>query len=135
MILWTDGSCLGNPGPGGWAVFSEYDTARSGGQKLTTSNQMELRAIIEALKWATEEQVILIIFSDSQWAINTIDGTWQVHKYPYPEEIDYAKHLVRDLREAGYRIKLEWVKGHALSPQNHRADAIARREADYARGT
>src|SRR3989304_8741780 len=85
FFLYVDGSCLGNPGPGGWSVVSIGEGRRiwdSGRREVTTNNEMELTALLRAL--GCVEQVLLemevdrvVIFSDSPWAVNVVLGTWR----------------------------------------------------------
>ena len=74
MIIYTDGSCLNNPGPGGWGfilIGDEYDDEVSGGEKYTTNNRMELTAVIEAIKYVKTDRHI-DIYSDSQYVVKGI---------------------------------------------------------------
>ncbi len=132
MNLWTDGSCLGNPGPGGWACYHENLPSRFGGELATTSNQMELRAIYEGMKWAWEMQQDLHLWSDSQWALNMVSGKWKPNKYPHPEEIHEAGRLKQQMLDDGYVVDLQWVRGHDKSVQNSKADTLANQEAHFA---
>lgn len=114
-------------------MYSEHDTARSGGAENTTNNQMELRAVYEALKWALSEDTELTLFSDSQWALGVVQAYRPGKKYRNPIGIQQAHQIWAVLRSSR-KVKFIWVKGHDKSPQNSRADQIARREAQYAAG-
>ena len=118
--VYTDGACLGNPGPGGWgAVIIEDDitTELSGKEADTTNNRMEVTAVIEALKKISEESEI-IIYSDSTYVINTMVKNWKRNK---------NKDLwdLLDRQMVGRKVKWKWVKGHSGDPLNERADRLA----------
>ena len=77
--IYTDGSCHGNPGPGGWAAIIENDgtkTRLSGSEEETTNNRMELLAVIKGLQ-STQKQNDVTIFSDSQYVVNTMTRGWK----------------------------------------------------------
>lgn len=131
--VFTDGACLGNPGPGGWGVLIlENGAARelSGGEAQTTNNRMELIAAIRALE-ATPGDKPLILHTDSQYVKNGITS-W-IHGWKRNGWKNAAKKPVknRDLWEAldktidDRAIEWRWVKGHAGHPGNERADALA----------
>ena len=124
ITIWTDGSCIGNPGPGGWAVYRDDGPSITGGEDNTTNNRMELQAIIEALQSVSIKED-LAIWSDSQWAINMALGLWKATKNI--DMVFKARSLIA-LREASTKIK--WVRGHDKSPQNEMADSLAYQEAE-----
>ena len=119
-LAYADGSCLGNPGPGGWGVVIVGDEATqeySGKDPRTTNNRMEITAAIEALRrLPTEAQVL--IRSDSQYVVNTINSRWKRNA-----NIDLWKEL--DAEIARHKVRFEWVRGHAGDPLNERADRLA----------
>jgi len=121
LLVYADGSCLGNPGPGGWGVvIVEPDgTARelSGSDPATTNNRMEITAAIEALR-AVPRTASVILRSDSEYLIKTITLGWKRNK-----NLDLWRALDAEL--AGRNIRLEWVRGHADDPLNARADELA----------
>lgn len=118
LKCWTDGSCLGNPGPGGWAVVWADGRELYGSEAKTTNNRMELAAIYEAIRSAPPHEDI-IIYSDSQWCINILTGEWQAKK-----NLDILSKIY-DLPHYPESIKYVWVKGHSGNSQNERADRLA----------
>ncbi len=119
MKIYTDGSCLRNPGgPGGWAWWSPTTKQMGSGHVAeTTNNRMELQAILEAVK-ALEDDRAVRIYSDSQWSINVLTRRWKA-----------KKNL--DLIEAIWAlphwntVRLHWVRGHNGHRDNEKADALA----------
>lgn len=124
----TDGSCLGNPGPGGWAYLIEAGNEKirgQGGEPETTNNRMEMQAAIEALKTATgrfPEAQALHLYSDSSLLINTMNLNWKRKK-----NLDLWEQLTPLL--AGKKITWNWVRGHNGHPQNEDCDTRAQQEA------
>jgi len=114
---YTDGSCIGNPGPGGWAVVFDDGREIGGNELYTTNNRMELTGIFEAMKLCPNED--LIIYSDSQWAINSVTGKWNVTK-----NLDLIKQIKRIYNPK--RMNLVWIKGHNGNIFNEKADRLAR---------
>jgi ribonuclease HI len=137
VTLITDGSCLGNPGPGGWAAILRHgDNARelSGGQPQTTNNRMEMTAVLEGLN-ALSEPCQVLIEIDSQYVKNGVTEwmpAWKRRNW-----LTAAKKPVKNqdlwvkLDEAIARHKIEWrwVKGHADHDDNNRCDELARAAA------
>ena len=125
--VYTDGSCLSNPGPGGWGFVVVYpDTyviIDSGGDPSTTNNKMELTAIIEALKYIdNDKKNEYTIFSDSMYCINCATGKWKRNK-----NLDLWKKYDTEIK--GKNIKFEWVKAHNGNKYNEMVDKIAFGEA------
>jgi ribonuclease HI len=123
-VIHTDGSCLNNPGPGGWA-FRMDDGQRiwlvSGGENNTTNNRMELLAVIEALSFC--QTVTCKIYSDSLLTIKCATGVWK-----RKSNLDlWAKYVISS---KGKTIEWEWVKGHSGDPRNDEVDVAARTEAE-----
>ncbi len=122
--IYTDGSCLGNPGPGGWGTIileSEKEHLLSGGEKETTNNRMEMMAVIEALKWLREEEKTsapIEIYSDSSLIINTMNKGWK-------KKANTDLWAEIEKLSAWLQIKWIWVKGHADNAYNNLADQLA----------
>ncbi|MBQ2809548.1 MAG: ribonuclease HI [Clostridia bacterium] len=136
--IYTDGSCLSNPGPGGWCailVYGEHERVISGGEAQTTNNRMELTAIIEALK-ALKEGCEVTLTSDSKYALDALQNGWaQSWKEKGWKKADRSPALNPDLWEIllneiqRHSITYVWVKGHAGHPYNERCDKEAQRQA------
>ena len=138
VIIYTDGACRGNPGPGGWGVLIEYGELSKqlyGGDVSTTNNKMELTAAIMALK-EIKEPCEIILYTDSKYVLQGIEEwihNWKkrgwrgVNKKPV-KNIDLWKEL-DELRDK-HNIKWNWVKGHSGDPGNETADMLANRGID-----
>jgi len=135
--LITDGSCLGNPGPGGWACilrFGKHEREIYGCARQTTNNRMELTAAIEGLRLLKERCQVEIV-TDSEYVKNGIT-TW-IHGWKRKNWTTSAKKPVvnRDLWEELYRLAADhhaewvWTKGHASHEDNNRCDELAQRAA------
>ena len=133
--IYTDGSCLGNPGPGGWGlviIFDGKELKFSGGDKDTTNNRMEMMAVIKALEWIHREsglkqddlqKVPIIIHSDSSLIIKTINHGWK-----RKANLDLWEQM--DKLRAWLNITWTWVKGHADTHHNNLADELAVKAAE-----
>ena len=138
VIIFTDGACRGNPGPGGWGVLIEYVKSSIqlyGGDISTTNNKMELTAAIMALK-EIKEPCEIILYTDSKYVLQGIEEwihNWKkrgwrgANKKPV-KNIDLWKEL-DELRDE-HNIKWNWVKGHSGDPGNETADMLANRGID-----
>ena len=136
--IYTDGSCLGNPGNGGWAAIiieDEEKTHIKGSQKDTTNNQMELLAPIKALKKIPKGSNVQI-FTDSkyvksgitEWINNWKKNGWKTaNKQPVKNKELWTEldNLVNE-----FEIKWIWVKGHSKNKLNNEVDLIARKSAN-----
>lgn len=144
-IIYTDGSCLSNPGgAGGWAVVRENAQTGeisefSGGAKETTNNRMELTAALEALKAVAVGSKIRL-YTDSQYLKNAFTKGWlTAWKSRQWKKADGTAVLNRDLWEeidkafAGRTVAFYWVKGHAGNVYNERCDVLAKEQANYYR--
>ena len=124
ILVYADGSCEGNPGPGGWGVVivrPEGTQRLSGGDPLTTNNRMEIMAAIEALR-AVEPGVPVILRSDSQYLVKTMNEGWRRTK-----NLDLWEQLDREVTR--HDVRFEWVRGHAGDARNEEADRLAREAA------
>ena len=134
VIIYTDGACRGNPGPGGWGailIHKGKEKELSGGELQTTNNRMELMAAIRALE-ALNKPCKVTLHTDSQYVRQGITewiSGWKARgwrtaaKDPVKNE-DLWRRL--DEARARHEVVWKWVKGHAGDPLNERADALAR---------
>ena len=139
--IYTDGSCLGNPGPGGIGIllrYKQHEKEISQGYRLTTNNRMELLAVIIALE-SLNESCAVSLYSDSQYMKNGINqwihnwkrNGWRTADKKPVKNADLWQQL--DALAGQHRITWTWVKGHAGHVENERADALARRGVDAVR--
>ena len=138
VILYTDGACSGNPGPGGWGAILSYNGVEKelyGGEANTTNNRMELTAVIKALQ-ALKESCEITLTSDSKYVIDAITNGWAVSwRSKGWRKADKSPALNPDLWEIllneieKHQITYVWVKGHAGHPYNERCDEMAQRES------
>ena len=135
VIIYTDGACSGNPGPGGWGAILMYKDAKkeiSGGMKETTNNIMEITAVIEALKCLKVESDVQV-YSDSAYTVNAFKQGWIYNwmrnnwKTSGGEPVK-NKELWQELYALTKKHKVEFikVKGHADNEFNNRCDEMAR---------
>jgi ribonuclease HI len=141
VVIYTDGACSGNPGPGGWGAVlmsGEHEKDLWGGEPMTTNNRMELMAAIQALE-ALKKPCKVELHTDSQYVRNGISewiSGWKARgwktaaKDPVKNE-DLWRRL--DAARARHEVDWRWVKGHNGHPLNERADALARQGAVEAR--
>jgi len=133
----TDGACLGNPGPGGWAALLRYrgkERELSGGETLTTNNRMELMAAIVALETLSEGCVVTL-HTDSQyvrqgiteWMPGWVRRNWKTSGGDPVKNRDLWERLHAACTR--HRIDWRWVKGHSGDPDNERVDQLARAAA------
>ena len=133
-IVYTDGACSGNPGPGGWAWVSLANgeiREGYGGEAVTTNNRMELTAVVEGLR-ALKQSCRVTIYTDSRYLKDGITG-W-IKKWKRNGWMTSQKEPVKNkdlwvaMDEAAQRHEIEWqwVKGHAGHPENERCDQLAR---------
>ena len=125
-IAYADGSCIGNPGPGGWGVvLIAPDGATSefaGASPSTTNNRMEITAALEALR-RIPPQAEVTLHSDSQYLVKTMTHGWKRR-----ENLDLWRML--DAEVATHRVRWKWVRGHDGDSGNERADELARSAAE-----
>ena len=134
VILYTDGACSGNPGPGGWGAILEYggvEKELSGGEASTTNNRMELTAVIAGLS-ALKEPCIVELYSDSKYVIDGLSKGWaEAWRKKGWRKADKKPALNPDLWETLldlthiHQIRYHWVKGHGENEKNNRCDQLA----------
>lgn len=138
ISIFTDGACLGNPGPGGWGVmiqFKDRSCFFSGHDPATTNNRMELIAVIRALEWTDNIQPICV-FSDSQYVIKGMTdwvhrwekNGWKNSKKKDVENKDLWTELLMWSRKFS-ELSWQWVKGHSQCVENAVADRLAHNAA------
>ncbi len=141
VLLFTDGACSGNPGPGGWAFILKHPSSGkqktgSGGEAMTTNNRMELMAVIQGLE-ALQKPSRVELWSDSQYVLKGLrewlEGWkakgWKTASKQPVKNIDLWQEL--DELKSRHRITFHWVRGHNDHPENEACDrmAVAAREA------
>ena len=133
VTIYTDGSCLNNPGPGGWAAilrFGKHEKEISGGEKDTTNNRMELKAALEALR-ALTEPCSVVLYTDSEylkkgitlWMPNWKRRNWR-RKGGKLANVDLWMKLDEEMER--HEVRWRWVKAHAGNRLNERVDKMAR---------
>lgn len=141
ITLYTDGSCLGNPGPGGWAALLQYqgrEKMLQGDAKDTTNNRMELTAVIEGLR-ALKHSCAIALYTDSkyvmdgatQWIHGWKKKNWKGSQSKPVKNVDLWQAL--DTEMSRHEIKWHWVKGHSGQVENERVDSAAREMAEALR--
>jgi ribonuclease HI len=134
VVIFTDGACSGNPGPGGWGAILSFGARQKeiqGGEALTTNNRMELLAAIKALETLTRPCEVEL-YTDSGYLRNGITSWlagWKRNGWKTADRKPVKNvELWQKLEEAAspHKITWHWVKGHAGHPMNERADEIAR---------
>jgi ribonuclease HI len=136
--IYTDGSCLGNPGRGGWGailIYKEHQKKISGSEKETTNNRMELKAIIESLK-ILKKSAKIVLHTDSKYAMDGITkwifswkkNGWRTANRKLVKNSDLWQEL--DLEVVKHQIEWVWVKGHAGNHFNEIVDELARKAAE-----
>ena len=136
--LFTDGSCLGNPGPGGYGallIYNGHKKSLSQGYKLTTNNRMEMLAVIKGLE-ALKEPCKLDVTTDSnyvkdgitKWIKNWKKNGWKTASKQPVKNADLWKQL--DEEVSRHKITWHWVKGHSGHPENELVDDLAREAAE-----
>jgi ribonuclease HI len=121
FLVYADGSCIGNPGPGGWGVVilpaDGPPDELSGANPQTTNNQMEITAAVEGLR-NTPEGCKVLLRSDSMYVINTMTKNWKRNK-------NHELWEMLDTETAKRKVRFEWVRGHGSDMLNERADRLA----------
>lgn len=135
ITMYTDGACIGNPGPGGYGVILEsgaHQRELSAGYRLTTNNRMEILAVIAGLEALRKVPSAVTVYSDSQYLVNAMSKGWaerwrakgwkRAESQPAINADLWARLL--DLCEK-HHVVFEWVRGHAGHPQNERCDRLS----------
>ena len=140
--IYTDGACVGNPGPGGWAAIILVNNEKKelfGGEKLTTNNRMELTAAIKALEYCNKEKgkqpslKQIMIYTDSIylkdgitiWIFKWEKNNWKTYDKKNVKNVDLWKKI-KELVTSN-RVEWNWVTGHSQDPLNDMADELAKK--------
>ena len=133
VVIYTDGACSGNPGPGGWGAilkYGKFTKELSGGEAETTNNKMELTGVITALK-ALKEPCAVTLYTDSQYVANAVNEGWLASwiQKGWRRRGGELKNpeLWKELSELLdiHSVEFVWVKGHADNEYNNRCDELA----------
>ena len=133
--IYTDGSALGNPGPGGYGIVlasGRHYKEISQGYRLTTNNRMELLAVITALESLKKENSVVELFTDSKYVVDAVNKAWvfgwEKKGFKGKKNIDLWKRFLAIYPK--HQITFHWVKGHAGHTQNERCDELAVKAAN-----
>ncbi|OUW34746.1 MAG: ribonuclease HI [Flavobacteriaceae bacterium TMED179] len=130
--IYTDGSSLGNPGPGGYGIILEWVGMShvkefSGGFARTTNNRMELLAVIIGLELIKKSGMEVVVYSDSKYVVDAIEKNWiynwEQKNFQGKKNVDLWKRFIKIYKN--HRVHFEWIKGHNKHPQNERCDRMA----------
>ena len=134
VIVYTDGSCLGNPGAGGWGWICTEGQFRGGHEKQTTNNRMEMMAVVQAIETFQSLDKDIVVYSDSEyvcnginkkWFVNWEHNGWKTKKGTAVKNMDLWKRLVQLFQRNS--VDLQWVKGHQTQEKwNNLADKLAK---------
>ena len=138
VVIYTDGACRGNPGPGGWGALlkhGEQEKSLCGGERDTTNNRMELTAAIEALN-ALKQPCQVKLYTDStyvrqgilEWMAKWQRNGWKTASRKPVKNVDLWQALAAATQR--HEIEWHWVKGHSGDPGNEAADALANQGID-----
>jgi ribonuclease HI len=144
VVIYTDGACKGNPGPGGWGVLLRSGTTEKelfGGERLTTNNRMELMAVIQALQ-ALKRPCAVTLNVDSlyvlkgmtEWLSGWKAKGWRTSTKQPVKNVELWQALDDLVAHGGHEIEWRWVRGHNGDPGNERADELANRGVEVALG-
>jgi ribonuclease HI len=136
IVIYTDGSSRGNPGPGGYGALLMWGgkvKELSGAFRKTTNNRMELLAVIQAMKALKKKELPVHIYTDSKYVVESVEKKWLENwiKTDFKggkknKDLWTAYHSL----SKPYQVKFHWVKGHADNPYNNRCDQLAIEAAD-----
>jgi len=134
VVVYTDGSCLGNPGPGGWAWAVPDGPYASGGEPRSTNQRMEITAVIEALGALGDDSTPITVISDSTYVVKCFQDRWwegwlrrgwkNSQRQPVANR-DLWEPLLRLTVESGREVRFRWVKGHSGDRWNDFVDELA----------
>jgi ribonuclease HI len=144
VVIYTDGACKGNPGPGGWGAWLKSGATEKelfGGELNTTNNRMELKAVIEGLA-ALKRPCKVILYLDSQyvrmgiteWIRGWKAKGWLTSTKQPVKNVELWKELDKLVSEGGHQIEWRWVRGHSGDVGNERADMLANKGVERALG-
>jgi ribonuclease HI len=144
VIIYTDGACKGNPGPGGWGVLLKSGATEKelyGGELGTTNNRMELMAVIQALR-ALKRPCAVTLYLDSQYVLKGITEWlpgwkakgWRTAGKQPVKNVELWQQLDELVHQGGHEIDWRWVRGHNGDAGNERADALANLGVEVALG-
>lgn len=135
ILVYTDGSSRGNPGPGGWGVVMKFrgrEKEISGGEKRSTNNRMELTAVIEALENIKTNKYPVEIYTDSKYVSDAVNKGWLFNWNKKPnmagkKNPDLWKRFLEIYNK--HDVEIKWVKGHNGHTENERCDYLATQES------
>ncbi len=128
VTLYSDGSSLGNPGPGGWGTILEYNGHKkeiSGSEKETTNNRMELQAVIEGLRLLKQPCEVEVV-TDSSYVANAINSWlrgWLAKDFKKVKNVDLWRNYLESAK--AHKVRATWVRGHNGHEENERCDYLA----------
>lgn len=137
VYLYTDGSSLGNPGPGGYGIHMEwagqqYQKSFSQGFEITTNNRMELMAVIVGLELLQKHPMEVVVYSDSKYVVDAVEKKWvfgwEKKQFKGKKNEDLWQRFLRVYRK--HKVHFEWIKGHNKHPQNEWCDSLAVKAAN-----
>jgi ribonuclease HI len=132
VIIYTDGSSRGNPGPGGYGIIMEdcksgFVKEYSKGFRYTTNNRMELLAVIDALKMLKKNNLKILIYTDSKYVVDSVEKKWvfkwKTTNFKNKKNVDLWLDFLKLFEKN--TIKFNWIKGHNNHPQNEKCDKLA----------
>ena len=130
IVMYTDGSSIGNPGPGGYGVVLTSGRHRkelSQGYRLTTNNRMELMAVIVGLEALKIPQSAVTVFTDSQYVVNAVEKKWlfgwEKKNFAGKKNADLWQRFLKSYR--CHNVSFIWIKGHDGNRENERCDSLA----------
>ena len=132
VIIYTDGSSRGNPGPGGYGIIMEdcktgFVKEYSKGFRYTTNNRMELLAVIDALKMLKKNRLKVLIYTDSKYVVDSVEKKWvfkwKTTNFKNKKNVDLWLDFLKLFDKN--TIKFNWIKGHNNHPQNEKCDKLA----------